>query len=142
MIYDLKKEAERADVRYEFLKKKGAVVELTEKTNRSLNQNSYLHLLFGIFAIEYGARIQFVKDEFFKKHVNPELFVTKRADKILGDVTELRSSADLSVEEMKTAIDRFKIWSVQEAGIFLPDAFSESERLEIMRLIDRNKEYL
>ena len=50
MIYDLKKESDKADVRYEHLKKKGAVVELTEKTNRSLNQNSYLHLLFGIFA--------------------------------------------------------------------------------------------
>lgn len=142
MIYDLKKESERADVRYEYLKKKGAVVELTEKTNRSLNQNNYLYLLFGIFAIEYGARIQFVKDEFFKKIVNPNIFVTRRNDKILGDVIELRSSADLSVEEMRTAIDRFKIWSMQEAGIFLPDSFTKEERYEIERLIDRNKQYL
>lgn len=142
MIYDLKKESDKADVRYEHLKKKGAVVELTEKTNRSLNQNSYLHLLFGIFAIEYGCSIRFVKDRFFKETVNPDLFVTKRRDKILGDVTELRSSADLTVEEMTTAIDRFKIWSSQEAGIFLPDSFTKEERYELERLMDRNKRYL
>ena len=142
MIYDLKKESDKADVRYEHLKNKGAVIELTEKTNRSLNQNSYLHLLFGIFAVEYGCSIQFVKDRFFKETVNPELFVTKRRDKILGDVTELRSSADLSVEEMTTAIDRFKIWSSQTAGIFLPDSFTKEERYELERLIDRNKRYL
>jgi len=142
MIYDLKKESDKADVRYEHLKKKGAVVELTEKTNRSLNQNSYLHLLFGIFAIEYGCSIRFVKDRFFKETVNPDLFVTKRRDKILGDVTELRSSADLSVEEMTTAIDRFKIWSSQTAGIFLPDSFTKEERYELERLMDRNKRYL
>ena len=142
MIYDLKKEAEKADVRYEHLKNKGAVIELTEKTNRSLNQNSYLHLLFGIFAIEYGCSIRFVKDRFFKETVNQELFVTKRRDKILGDIIELRSSADLTVEEMVTAIDRFKIWSSQEAGIFLPDSFTKEERYELERLIDRNKRYL
>ncbi len=142
MIYDLKKESDKADVRYEHLKKKGAVVELTEKTNRSLNQNSYLHLLFGIFAIEYGCSIRFVKDRFFKETVNPDLFVTKRRDKILGDIIELRSSADLSVEEMTTAIDRFKIWSSQEAGIFLPDSFTKEERYELERLMDRNKRYL
>ncbi|MFA6619486.1 MAG: hypothetical protein WCT23_10585 [Candidatus Neomarinimicrobiota bacterium] len=106
----MKKESDKADVRYEHLKNKGAVIELTEKTNRSLNQNSYLHLLFGIFAIEYGCSIRFVKDRFFKETVNPDLFVTKRRDKILGDIIELRSSADLTVEEMMTAIDRFKIW--------------------------------
>ena len=142
MIYELKKESEKADVRYEHLKNKGAVIELTEKTNRSLNQNSYLHLLFGIFAIEYGCSIRFVKDRFFKETVNPDLFVTKRRDKILGDIIELRSSADLTVEEMVAAIDRFKIWSSQEAGIFLPDSFTKEERYELERLIDRNKRYL
>ena len=36
------------------LENKGAMVELKEKRGRSLNQNSYLHLLLSAFALQYG----------------------------------------------------------------------------------------
>ena len=59
-----------------------------------------------------------------------------------GKVEVLRSSADLTKEEMVTAIDRFKIWASKEAGIFIPDAISYEDQLELLRQIDRNKNYL
>lgn len=133
---------EKFKVRSDFLLEKRKVVELTEKTGRSLKQNSYLFLILNIFAMEYGESVEFIKERFFKELCNPEIFVRTKSDKLLGDITYLRSSADLSKEEMVTAIDRFKVWASKEAGIFLPDAFDEQERLEILRQIDRNKRYL
>jgi len=55
MIYDLKKEIDKSrfKLRSNELFKKGCVVELTEKTNRSLSQNSYLHLIITWFSISH-----------------------------------------------------------------------------------------
>lgn len=144
MIYDLNKDFDRENfkARSDLLLKKRKVVELTEKTSRTLNQNSYLYFLLNIFAMEYGESVEFVKQYFFKKTCNPDIFVRTKNDRMLGEITYLRSSADLSKEEMVTAIDRFKVWSLKEAGIFLPDALSKEDQLELMRQIDRQKKYL
>ncbi len=133
---------EKFKTRSEFLLEKRKVVELTEKTGRSLKQNSYLFLILNIFSLEYGESVEFVKQRFFKELCNPELFVRTKNDKFLGEITYLRSSSALTKEEMVTAIDRFKIWSSKEAGIFIPDAISNEERIELLRQIDRNKNYL
>lgn len=133
---------ERFRTRSEFLLEKRAMVDLTEKTGRSLPQNNYLHLILNVFAIDYGESVEYVKQNIFKRHVNPDLFVRTKHDKVLGEVEILRSSADLTKEEMITAIDRFKVFSSKTCGIFIPDAFSEQERLELLRQIDRHKNYL
>lgn len=144
MILNLNIELDREKfkTRSDFLLEKRKVVELTEKTGRSLKQNSYLFLILNIFAMEYGESVEFVKQRFFKELCNPEIFVRTKSDKLLGEITYLRSSADLTKEEMVTAIDRFKIWASKEAGIFIPDAISDDERIELLRQIDRQKEYL
>ncbi len=133
---------EKFKTRSEFLLEKRKVVDLTEKTGRSGKQNNYLFLILNIFAMEYGESVEFIKERFFKELCNPELFVRTKEDKFLGEITYLRSSADLSKEEMITAIDRFKIWASKEGGIFIPDAISDEERIELLRQIDRNKNYL
>lgn len=46
----------------------------------------------------------------------------EKDDKILGKVEYLRSSADLSKEEMTLSIDRLRDWSSQTAGVYLPMA--------------------
>lgn len=144
MILNLNIELDREKfkTRSDFLLEKRKVVELTEKTGRSLKQNSYLFLILNIFSLEYGEGVEFVKQRFFKELCNPEIFVRTKSDKLLGEITYLRSSADLSKEEMVTAIDRFKIWASKEAGIFIPDAISDDERIELLRQIDRHKNYL
>lgn len=133
---------EKFKTRSEFLLEKRKVVELTEKTGRSLRQNSYLFLILNIFSLEYGESVEFVKERFFKELCNPDLFVRTKNDKFLGEITYLRSSSDLTKEEMVTAIERFKIWASKEAGIFIPDAISDEDRIELLRQIDRNKNYL
>lgn len=103
---------------------KDKVVELTVKRKRrSLNQNSYLHLILTWFAIEYGDTLEYVKQDIFKKNVNPQIFKSERVNFKTGEVREhWRSSADLNTKEMTVAIERFRNYASKEAGIYLPEA--------------------
>lgn len=143
MQYDLSSDFQRKAFlsRAELLLEKGAVVEMTERTFRTLNQNNYLHLLIGVVAMETGNTLSFTKDAYFKRLVNPDIFCVEREDKILGRVQVLRSSADLTKEEMSTAIDRFKRWGA-ENGMYLPNPGDESLLREIAIEMGRNKAYL
>lgn len=144
MIYNLSNDfdKQRFKVRCNALYKQGGVVDLTaKKEQRTIPQNRYLHLILGWFAIETGNTLGFVKQEYFKRHINPDLFVVEIDDKHLGKVSVLRSSRDLNTAEMTTAIERFRNWSSAEAGVYLPSpdeqAFLQSIEIEMLR----QKEY-
>ena len=77
--------------RVDHLLEKGAVAELTEKTFRTRNQNSYLHLLIGVVAMETGNTLEYCKEWYFKRLCNKDLFVTIRTDKFAGQVEVIRS---------------------------------------------------
>lgn len=145
MIYNLSNDfdKQRFKTRCNALYKQGGVVDLTaKKERRTIPQNAYLHLIIGWFAIETGNTLGFVKQEYFKRYINPDIFVVEIEDKHLGKVSVLRSSRDLTTAEMTTAIDRFRNWSSAEAGIYLPSpdeqAFLQSIEIEMLR----QKEYL
>lgn len=137
MIYDLKNNQVHRDQfsrRCQNLLEKGQdVVELKVRTSRSLRQNAYLHLILGWFAAETGNMRDFVKREYFKRLVNPEIFVRYVDDRWLGKTEVILSSAEVTKEDMTTAIERFRNWSSQEAGIYLPSADEKNylEQLEI-----------
>lgn len=143
MQYDLSSDFQRKAFasRVESLMDKGAVVELTEKTFRTKNQNSYLHLLIGVVAMETGNTIDYCKEWYFKRLCNKDLFVTTRTDKFAGQVEVLRSSADLTKDEMSIAIDRFKKWGA-ENGIYMPNPGDESLLREIAIELGRQKLYI
>lgn len=123
-----------------FLDKK-AVVEMKEKVFRTHNQNSYLHLLLGVVAMDTGNSLEDVKREYFKALVNPDIFVSKKTDARGVTITTYRSSADVSKEEMSIAIDRFKRWGA-ENGIYLPNPGDEALLREIEIEMGRNQLYL
>lgn len=143
MIYDLSKPLDLAQytTRSEHLLRKGAIVELTEKTCRSGNQNRYLHVLIGAVALDQGHTIEYVKAQYYKMVANPDIFVIHLDDKLIGKVTVLRSSADLTKEEMTTSIDRFKIWAAHE-GIYLPQPEDKERIAEIEYQMVKYKKYL
>ena len=99
---------------------KKCIVELSEKTSRSNSQNRYAHLIMGYLAIETGNDLDYVKEVFYKRAANKELFLREKEDERLGRVEFLRSSADLSKEEFSLSIDRLRDWSSRVAGIYLP----------------------
>ncbi len=110
--------------RAQFLAERGDIVELRTKKQRSLKQSAYLHCLLGYFGSQYGEDAEYVKAEYFKKLVNPDIFIlSKGVDVFTGQVKyKLRSTADLTTEEMSTCIDRFRNWSSKEVGLYLPTA--------------------
>lgn len=125
MIYNFKIESDqvKAKKRFNQLIDKEARIELLEKNGtKNPSQNRYLHLLLGWFALEYGDSIQYVKQELFKKQINPALFKTQYINKKTGEIREdWRSWADLNKEDAALSITRFKDWASKEAGIDLPD---------------------
>ena len=123
------------------LLQKGVIVELTEKTFRSPNQNRYLHLLIGVVAMDTGVGLEYAKREYFKKLVNKDIFVIKKSDRFAGEVEDLRSSADLTIEEMSMAIDRFKRWGA-ENGFYMPTPDDTSLLKEIEIEMGRLRMYL
>lgn len=121
MFLDLSKDEDRIKyMKYSTkLLEEDAYVEITKKNPRSNDQNRYIHLLFKWFAIETGYSEDYVKQRFFKKEANPEIFIKVTEGK-LGKVRELRSSKDLTTTEMTEAIERFRNWSSVVASIHLP----------------------
>lgn len=134
MLYDLSNELSRKQfaARVKHLWAKGAgIVELTDKSRRSLNQNNYLHVILGVLALETGNSLEVVKREIYKKKVNPDLFIRTKSDPLLGEIGVVRSSRDLTKEEMSLSIDRYKKFCAEQ-GIFLPEPGDE----ELLRQIE------
>lgn len=144
MLYDLSNELDRkrAAARWEFLMNKNAAVELTEHVCRTNSQNAYLHVLLGVLAMEFGETLEYVKQNYYKELVNPDLFVIKKEDKFMGERIQLRSSRDLTKEEMTESIDKLKVWASKECGIYLPDAEDKALIARIEAEMRRNAKYL
>lgn len=143
MVYDLSSEFQRKAflARVDNLMEKGAVVEMTERAFRSPNQNRYLHLLIGVVAIETGNTLEDAKKWYFKETCNPDLFHVQHRDKMGNCIDHIRSTAELTKEEMSTAIDRFKRWGA-ENGIYMPNPDDASLLKAIEIEMGRMKSYL
>ena len=143
MVYDLSSDFQSKSflARMDNLMEKGAVVELTEKAFRSPNQNRYLHLLIGVVAIETGNTLEDAKKWYFKETCNPDLFHVQHRDKMGNCIDHIRSTAELTKEEMSTAIDRFKRWGA-ENGIYMPNPDDASLLKAIEIEMGRMKSYL
>lgn len=146
MLYDLSNEYQKQD----FINKVKAllegnklpVVELKKiNLQRTSSQNRYLHVLLGYFASQTGYSLEEVKQDFFKKECNPELFYRERLNAKGGKVRYLRSSADLDTAEMTLAIQRFRNWSSAKANIYLPDAHESSFLIYCEQEYQRFQEY-
>lgn len=144
MLYDLKNplDRERFKRRCNALFKKQGIVELSEKTIRSNQSNKYLHTLLGYLAMETGNTLEYVKEVFYKRTANKDIFVRIKDDELLGQTEYLRSSASLSQEEFSTSIDRLRDWSSQTAGIYLPSPNEEQFLASIEVEMSRYKQWI
>lgn len=125
-----------------FIAEKKIFEQTEKKPRRTRSQNSYLHVILAYFASLYGETERWVKERFYKRLVNPDIFIITKHDRILGTVKDLRSSADLDTREMTLSIERFRSWSAKEAGIYLP-APDEERLIQLMELeVERNKEFI
>ena len=134
----------RARERMEWFIKNKKRFELTEKKNkRSISQNSYLHLILGWYALEYGDKREHIKQEVFKKQVNREIFLREFVNRKTGEIRdEWRSTTDLDTGELTTAINRFRDYSAMEAGIYLPVPEDLIQLQQLENELSKHKQYL
>lgn len=146
MLYDLSNplHAENFKRRCNALYSNKSVVELTEKKpQRTLSQNAYLHAILGYFGMHFGYTVNEVKVWYFKELCNPELFVESITDKLTGQQRgRLRSSADLNTKEMTMAIERFRNWAADTAGIYIPSPDEHKLVLQMQIEVERAKLFL
>jgi hypothetical protein len=127
MNYDLRRSNKLDRKRFvayanSLLKNERNNVSLIDESNRTLNQNSYIHVLCRILASETGVTEAYAKQVYFKAFANPDLFVTTTKDPITNKLVEItRSTRDLTIPEMRKAIFNFRKWAADN-GYQLPDA--------------------
>lgn len=137
--YDVQKFKEKCD---DMINSR-AYVELKNKlTQRSLAQNSYLHVLLGYFGSEFGMTLEQVKYDIFKKICNKDIFVRRRKNKRGNDVMYIRSTTELDKGEMTTAIERFRNYSSAECGLYLPSPHEGEMLFYAQQQIEQMKDYL
>ena len=134
-------DAERFIARCNALLQKGAYVELTDKSGRSKAQNSYSHLLCGIIAMEVGESLEYVKEYYFKRMLNADIFVYRRHDPLLGEIEDTYSTREISMEQTSVAIDRLKRW-MSEQGIYAPSPDDEMRLRDIEMEMGRMERYI
>lgn len=137
MKYNLKNDQEHTKA-WEYLTDlslKECLVEIKKiSPKRSLNQNSYLHLLLGSFGEHFGYTIEEAKQIY--KEINGDLYLYTKKNRHF-----VRSSADLTKEEMANSIDKFMRASA-ERGHPLPLATDKEWLVQIENEIEASKHYL
>jgi hypothetical protein len=144
MKYDLNK---RLDIdkfnRYcSQLVKSGAFVELKKITQRSNQQNRYLHLILSWFASSFGYTLEYTKKQFFKIDCNKAIFLIVRTNHVDNTkYKDLRSTSELTTAEMTTAIERFRNFSADN-DLYLPEPNEMDYLKEIEIELEKTKQYL
>jgi hypothetical protein len=132
--------------RIKHLLDKNAKIEVLEKNkNRTYSQNNYLHLILGWYALEYGDTVEEIKQEHFKKIVNPDIFKTEFVNMKTGEVRDRwKSTAELNTEEMSAATERFRNYSIKTLNLYLPEPKDLVHLEEIENQLEQyhNKIYL
>lgn len=144
MIYNPQNriEVNRAIEKIKYFISEGKTFELKAKRERrSISQNSYLHLLFSWFALETGYTTDEVKQDIFKKIVNPNTFYEGEFGKLIK-IERWRSTASLSTEEMTLCINRFRDYASKEAGIYLPEPTDLVMIRQLEIEVTNNQQYL
>lgn len=144
MLYDLNNKFQREDFkkRVNELFTKRVTVELTRKfPPRSCPQNKYLHLILSWWASYYGCSKKYAKEYFFKSVCNGDLFVHPAKAKDGTPYNEIRSSADLTTQEMTLAIQRFRDYCAYH-GCYIPSPEEREYLLYVEREIDKQQEFL
>ena len=103
-------------------------------------QNKYYHFVLSYYASQIGFTRTDAERE-FKEDVNPVIFV--RDIDVNGKTHKvIRSSSDISKEEMTSAINNFISYAQIYAGINIPYEHEKNAIFECSQEIDKVKSYI
>jgi hypothetical protein len=119
---------------------KKQIIEVKKvQPGRTLRQNAYLHLIIGAFGANFGYTLEEAKAIY--KRVNKELYVYQKTSPTGETLVFVKSSADLTKEEMMLTIDKFRNYSA-ENGYPLPEAENEYWLRELENQVEQHNRYL
>ena len=129
MIFDTSKDKDLNDSINYIVRNQGKMIEVKIKRgNRTLGQNSYIHLLFGLFGVDFGLTLdeskQLIKSMFLSYDKKGKKFVKR--------------TRDLDTKEMTTFIDKFRKFS-EEQGCYLPEANEKEKLRSLQNMLETNK---
>jgi len=97
-------------------------VSVVDESNRTLNQNCYIHVLCRILAQDIGVSESYAKQVYFKEIANSDIFISVTKDPLTKKMIKTtKSTRDLTIPEMSKAITNFVEWAAGE-GYILPEA--------------------
>lgn len=137
MKFNLAVKAEKSEAHRYFITlfNKKSLVEIKKiSPKRTLSQNSYLHLIIGAFGNHFGYTLAEAKIVY--KEINRSIYLYEKKGRKF-----LRSSADLTKEEMAKSIDTFRQKSAEQ-GYELPLATDQEWLRQISNEIEGARYYL
>ena len=125
----------RAKVRFDYLCEKQKIIELKGcRKPRSLNQNSYLHVVITLYAIEFGYTLNEAKTDL--KRMCGFMTYEKNNSRYLKETAKMNST------ELTQFIDWIRNLASQN-GLYIPDAEEyKTNKHSIDNDINKFKEYL
>ena len=137
MKFDLSIDSEmmRFKERIKYLLAKSSKVDLTQlREVRTIKQNSYLHVVITLYAIEFGYTLNEAKTDL--KRLCSFMIYEKNGSKYL------KESKKLNTKELTTWIDWIRNYASQN-GLYIPDAEEyKLNKFSIDRDIEKCKQYL
>ena len=115
MIYDLNDPRQYMDALdfIEHAKQNNIQISLeNKKQQRTTQQNKYYWLILRYFGLQYGCTK--TEAEYYSKQIcNPDIFCRKKKDKEDRIIYIVRSTSQLTKQEMISAINNFSVWCSQ-----------------------------
>ena len=115
MIYDLNDPRQYMDALdfIEHAKQNNSQISLeNKKQQRTTQQNKYYWLILRYFGLQYGCT-KTEAEYYFKQICNPDIFCRKKKDKEDRIIYIVRSTSQLTKQEMISAINNFSVWCSQ-----------------------------
>ena len=83
-----------------------------KRESRTIQQNKYYWLILRYFGLQYGCT-KTEAEYYFKQICNPDIFCRKKKDKEDRIIYIVRSTSQLTKQEMISAINNFSVWCSQ-----------------------------
>jgi hypothetical protein len=148
MKYNPKSDFDRkkAQIYFDKLMSGTTPFEVTSLKNRSSSQNAILHVFLSYLGLELGYPLDYVKLNIWKMQWLRDMFYVEDFNTKTGEsFKRVRSSAELTAEEMSHAIEVLIEKASSECGVLFPDRKSNSfddDFILIQNEIYKNEKYL
>ena len=125
----------RAEVRFKVLLEGNKDIELKEiREKRTVSQNSYIHVLFNLYALCFGSTLDEAKTDL--KRACSFMTYEKNGRKYL------RKTSKMNTKELTEFIEWIRTYSAQHGNYLPTPSEYRLNSIEIDKEIERNKEWL